>query len=251
MNLDKDTLEKLESLKEDVQNAVNAGLDIRVVEPDQSKGFGYPYLLYIHKEVSKNSTLAVDCLNNCDEEPLENDTTENKKAIEDIYKIFDKFREKNESDVKEETNNKKEEDYDKTYKRMVYRMFRGTNAMANLAFSKMPNAPVMIPMLAEYPNMEHENMPQELGIGVVNELGPQIKAMIQDAQSKVEEKLQRPINDKIFMYGHSQSSTFGDRFSCVYPDMIEGLELRWKFLFCFANRKYEFKNCRRKSEKSR
>lgn len=241
--LDKDIYARLNEMLEDILMIDEANFDIRFVEPDTSKDFQNPYLLYIPEESTENATLVVDCLNCCDKEELSDDFIENSQAIEDCYKLFDRFREENDGlQTQINTNGKTEESYDKTCNRIINRMFKGMAGIEH-GVKRCMNAPIMIPMIPEYPNMTHENLTQELGIGVVEELAPQIKAMIKDAQNHIEEKLQKPINDKILMYGHSQSSTFGDHFSMVYPEMVEGIELRRKFLFCIANRRNKIKNC--------
>lgn len=98
------------------------------------------------------------------------------------------------------------------------------NSVAN-GFNKFPNAPIMIPILPEYDKTQREYLPQELNSGILPILGPKVNAMIKDAQSIVAEETGKDVNDKIFVFGHSQSAVFGNHYSMAYPEMVEGIEL--------------------------
>lgn len=212
-------------IKDDIKHAKSAKSKIMLVEADAERGIEYSCFLYIPED--SDSTIVMDCLNYSEPE-LENGEVENHQAVEQVYSWFEEITKK--GALKKVLPEGKQEDYEKTMHRMMQRMGRAMNSIAN-GFNKFPNAPIMIPIIPEYDGTVREYLPQELNGGILPILGPKVNNMIKDAQNIVSKETGRSVNDKVFIFGHSQSAVFGAHYSMAYPEMVEGIELTGSSVF--------------------
>ena len=209
-----------EKLESNFQKGKELGIEFFMVEPDEEKGFSYPYFIAF-KTGDIQNLLTMDCLNDY-EEPMENDEIENIEAVEAAYSLLKDKRIHNGKKV--EDSGKKQEDYSDTELRVIKRINKCLGLIGRFGTRVgLMNSPIIVPVIPGYTDDTLEMCASELSSGYAQELGPQIAAMIEDAKKVIFEITGVKLNEQILDFGHSKEATFANNFAVLYPEKVKGL----------------------------
>ncbi len=203
-----------QELLEDIDYARKSNIKVVLVEANPDKGFNYPYLVNIPNY--PQSTIMMDCLNDYEDE-MPNGYTENLKALEKIYSLFEDSEIIRSGSLPQ---NGIEEEENKSLKRLYYRMEKGINALS-IIIGINPNIPAIVPLIPGYENQGFNSVVSQLDKDVISKTAPQIKAMIEDAKRIIEDRTNAKLSDKVIPLGHSKSSDFASNFAAYYPEMCD------------------------------
>ena len=206
-------------IKNNIQIAKQAGVEVLIVDADTSKGFNFPYLL-IYPQSNMENSLTIDCLNDY-EFSMPANSVDNLSAIEEMFNLFGNNRIRSSLPTNIDRNSEENIDYSRV--RIAQRLESALSNIKVLLTKAGVEAPIIMPLIPGYIDDTLRHTASEISKDFVGDVDLQVVRMVESAIEIIKERTGIDIDSQIVGFGHSKSATFANNFTALHPDKVKAL----------------------------